>query len=357
MHSVYPVILAGGKGERFWPYSHSGCPKQMLPLTEERSMMEVSVDLARQLAGGNPIHLVIGSNLEAAVRQVFDAHPDVIIVAEPEGRDTCAAVALSAQLIRQINPLGVMTILTADHKISPKDAFIQTVQKAIEVASKGNSLVTLGIKPDRPETGFGYIQVKSKGMAMINTPYEVDRFVEKPDYKTAQDYLQAGNYLWNSGMFVWRADYVWSRLQESQPEMVELFEKAGPIPTSKSTEFLAQFYSQLPKTSIDYGLMEKAPKIHCIPVGFSWDDLGSWTALDRIHPLDDDSNLTVKDTAAFECYNTTVFSTGKPVIAWGLEDMLIAEVDGVTLVCPKDKIPDLKNLLGQMRSAGLDHLL
>lgn len=357
MNSVYPVILAGGKGERFWPYSHSGCPKQMLPLTEERSMMEVAVDLARQLAKGNPIHLVIGSNLETAVRAVFESHPDVVIVAEPEGRDTCAAVALSAQLVRQIDPSGVMTILTADHKIGPKEAFLQTLEKAIEVASRGESLVTLGIKPDRPETGFGYIQVASSGSANANQAYEVECFVEKPSVEKATEYLEAGNYLWNSGMFVWRADYVWSRLSESQAEMVELFENAGPIPTENATAFLAKFYGQLKKISIDYGLMEMAPKIHCVPVGFAWDDLGSWTALERIHPLDAQGNLCLGGAAAFECKDSTVFSTGKPVIAWGMDDILVAEVDGVTLICPKSKVPDLKTLLAQMRAGGLEHLL
>jgi mannose-1-phosphate guanylyltransferase len=352
---VFPVILAGGRGERFWPYSRGTRPKQMLPLTEERSMMEVAVDQARALAGGNPVHLVISANLEPAVQAAFAGEQDVVIVAEPEGRDTAAAVALAAQLVRQRDSQGVMVVLTADHQIGPVSAFRKTIDAAVLAASKGDALLTLGIRPDRPETGFGYVELE--GQAKADEAIAVKRFVEKPDLKTAEEYVSSGRFLWNSGMFVWRVDYFWQQLVLAQPDIAQAFEKAAPLPVKGISDALRGFYPTLKKVSIDYGLLEKAASIQCVPAGFDWDDVGSWTALERIHPLDDRDNLVLGKNLAIDCDRTTVFSTSRSVVAWGLEDILIADVDGVTLVCPKDRVADLKKLLAEIRSHKREDLL
>jgi mannose-1-phosphate guanylyltransferase len=352
---VFPVILAGGKGERFWPYSRSGRPKQMLPLTSDRSMMEIAVDQARALAKGNPVHLVIGSNLENAVKSAFAMEKDVIVVAEPEGRDTAAAVALGAQLVRQRNPEGVMVVLTADHQIGPIHSFQRTLESAVKEAAKGSSLLTLGIRPDRPETGFGYVELK--GVAQADQVADVERFVEKPNLDKAREYVASGRFLWNSGMFVWRVDYFWSCLKGALPEIANLFEAHSPLDIEKISDQLTKFYPMLKKVSIDYGLLEQAPKIQCVPAGFDWDDVGSWTALERIHPLDERGNLNLGQNVVVDCDRSTVFSHARSVVAWGLQDVLIADVDGVTVVCPKDRVADLKNLIAEVRQSGRTDLL
>lgn len=345
---IHPIVMAGGRGERFWPYSNAEHPKQLLPLVTKKTMLEDTLDNIRAFRKGVKTRLIIGRNLEKPVRKLLGKRPGIEVVAEPVGRNTAAAVALACRLIQRVDPQGVMLVLTADHAIKPPAKFAQAMRAAAAIASEGNALVTFGIRPDRPEVGFGYIETdggerKAEGLAS----FAVKRFVEKPDRATAQAYVDSGRFFWNSGMFAWRVDYLWERFRAHQPEIARVFEAAGEL-NPKSPAFarkLAKIYREVPEISIDNGIMEKAPSIRVVVPEFAWDDIGSWPALDRLHAPDAEGNRKVGRCLALEAEGNTLFSENGLVAAFGVRDLLIVQTGEVTLVLPKDKAPRLKELV------------
>ncbi|MDB9743920.1 sugar phosphate nucleotidyltransferase [Fibrobacterales bacterium] len=355
---VFPVILAGGKGERFWPWSTSKRPKQVLPLVDETPMLLRAIEMARALSKGNVIHIIISGNLHDEFTKELLGQNDVRIVTEPEGRDTAAAVALGAALIRQINHLGVMSILTADHYIYPIEEFAKTFEVAANQAFKGESLLTLGVIPTRPDTGFGYLEIAEKAEAL--KPVKVVQFVEKPNIEKATEYKASGKYLWNSGMFLWRVDYFWGIFSNSLPEMASVFESNSKAleGSENPREELKSFYGSLQKISIDFGVMEKAPAIECVPVSFGWEDLGSWDALGAVNPVDENNNIVQGNVVNLDTKNSILFSkANRSVVTFGLDNILVAEIDGVTVVANREKIPDLKALVAHLRENGHESLL
>jgi mannose-1-phosphate guanylyltransferase len=355
---VFPIILAGGKGERFWPWSTSKRPKQVLPLVGDAPMLIRAIEMARVLSKGNMIHIVISGNLHEEFTNELQGQNDIRIVTEPEGRDTAAAVALGAALIKQINSMGVMSILTADHYISPMDEFAKTFEIAANQAFKGESLLTLGVIPTRPDTGFGYLEIAEKGEEL--KPVRVVQFVEKPNVEKATEYLASGKYLWNSGMFLWRVDYFWGVFANSLPEMASVFQANSKAleGSENPREGLKSFYGSLQKISIDFGVMEKAPSIECIPVSFGWEDLGSWDALGSVNPMDQNANITMGSVIPLDTKNSILFSkANRSLVTFGLDNILVAEIDGVTVVANRDKIPDLKVLVAHLRENGHEGLL
>ncbi len=345
---IHPIVMAGGRGERFWPYSNAEHPKQLLPLVTKKTMLEDTLDNIRAFRKGAKTRLIIGKNLEKPVKKLMGKRAGVEVVAEPVGRNTAAAVALACRLIQRTDPQGVMLVLTADHAIKPAAEFARAMRAAESLASEGTSLVTFGTKPDGPEVGFGYIETdgggrKAEGLAS----FAVKRFVEKPDRATAQAYVDSGRFFWNSGMFAWRVDYLWEQFRKHQPGIARIFEAAGEL-NPKSPAFarkLAKIYKEVPETSIDNGIMEKADAIRVVVPEFSWDDIGSWSALDRLHGPDGDGNRRVGQTLALEAKGNTLFSDGGLVAAFGVSDLLIVQTGGVTLALPKDKAPRLKELV------------
>ena len=345
---IHPIVMAGGKGERFWPYSNAEHPKQLLPLVTKKTMLEDTIDNLRKFKKGMKIRLVIGKNLEKPIKKLLGKAQGIEIVAEPMGRNTAAAVALACRLIQREDPKGIMLVLTADHAIAPPAKFAQAMKAAAAVAAEGECLVTFGIKPNRPEVGFGYIETDGdarKAEGLDN--FAVKRFVEKPDRATAQDYVDSGRFFWNSGMFAWRVDYLWEQFRKHQPEIARIFEKAGDL-NPKSAAFagkLAKIYKTVPEISIDNGIMEKADRIRVVVPEFSWDDIGSWSALDRLHKPDTAGNRMVGDCLSLESSNNTLFSETGLVAAFGVSDLLIVQTGGVTLVLPKDMAPRLKEIV------------
>ena len=345
---IHPIVMAGGKGERFWPYSNAEHPKQLLPLVTKKTMLEDTIDNLRKFKKGMKIRLVIGKNLEKPIKKLMGKAQGIEIVAEPVGRNTAAAVALACRLIQREDPQGIMLVLTADHAIAPPAKFAQAMKAASAVAAQGDCLVTFGIKPDRPEVGFGYIETdgdarQSEGL----DNFAVKCFVEKPDRATAQTYVDSGRFFWNSGMFAWRVDYLWEQFRKHQPEIARIFEKAGDL-NPRSASFaakLAKIYKTVPEISIDNGIMEKADRIRVVVPEFSWDDIGSWSALDRLHQADAQGNRMVGDCLSLEASNNTLFSEHGLVAAFGVSDLLIVQTGGVTLVLPKDKASRLKEMV------------
>jgi len=350
---IHPVIMAGGKGERFWPYSNSRHPKQLLPLVTRQSMLEDTLDHVKRLSRQATTRLIIGKNLEKPVKTKLKGRRGVEIVAEPMSKNTAAAIALACRIIQAQDPQGVMIVLTADHAIGPAADFQKALKAAVEVAQKRRSLVTFGIKPTRPDVGFGYVEAQEgqsevQGLAV----HAVKRFHEKPTPEKAREYVESGRFFWNSGMFAWRVDVLWEQFEKHQPDLAKAFVKAGELnPKSKLfADKVKKLYAKLPDLSIDYGIMEKADRIEVIIPEIHWDDIGSWSALDRLHRADAAGNRALGENVLLDTENCTVFADQGLVCTYGVKDLLVVQHEGVTLVIPKDRLPQIKNLVKLVQS-------
>ncbi len=348
---IFPVILAGGKGERFWPYSNQHHPKQFLPLVSDKTMMEDSLELIQALETLGPIFIILSQNLLGPARRLLGKQKGINLIAEPEGRNTAAAIALATRLISQLDPKGVMLVLTADHAIQPKSEFKRAIEVAAKIAVEGKELVTLGIKPNRPEIGYGYIEAEGKHKleSRLKT-YVAKRFHEKPDSETAKSYLDSGRFFWNSGMFVWRVDTLWKEYQKSLPKMVSAFEKYGKLSSKEDVlrGQLVMIYQKLESVSVDVGILENADFIRVVVPKIAWDDIGSWAALDRRLALGKGNNRSVGTWVDLNSKACTIFSTEGLIATYGLEDLLVVKHGDVVLVVKKDKVAELKKLVKKL---------
>ncbi len=345
---IHPVVMAGGKGERFWPYSNAAHPKQLLPLVTRKSMLEDTLANIRALGRTAPVRLVVSANLEKPVKARTRGMRNVITLAEPRGRNTAAAVALAARLIQRVDPKGVMLVLTADHAIGPAKEFARAMKAAAEVAAAGDCLVTFGITPTRAETGYGYVEALPGGILIRGLPVlEVKGFHEKPSAETAAAFVASGRHYWNSGMFAWRVDYLWEQFRRHLPVTAEAFEKAGDLDPKKPgfAAKLRKIYAAIPDISIDYGILEKADRIRMVIPEFAWDDIGAWGALDRRNAPDADGNRALGEAVLLESSGVTAFSDSGLIAAFGVKDLLIVQHGGVTMVVPKSHAPRLKELV------------
>ena len=351
------VIMAGGKGERFWPKSRTSCPKQFLSLTADGdTMIQKTVRRLAPLVAQEDIYIVTNAAyLELIAEQLPDLPPENII-AEPCARNTAPCIGLAAAVIEKKYGEAVMFVLPSDHLIHAEDIYIDTLRKAAEAAKSGENLVTLGITPTYPETGYGYIKyIKGSGE---NGVYAVERFVEKPDLPRAQEYLTDGGYLWNSGMFIWKTSSILGNIRTHMPD---LYEGLQPIVSAYGTAgfdaALQDNFCKLPAESIDFGIMEKAQSIYTIPGNFGWDDVGSWLALERINETDDEGNMLSGDVVNVDSRNCTVCGGARMVAVLGLEDVVIVDTPDAVLVCDKNSTQDIKKVLAQLRAQGRVELL
>jgi mannose-1-phosphate guanylyltransferase/mannose-6-phosphate isomerase len=348
---IHPVVMAGGKGERFWPYSNAKHPKQLLPLVTGQSMLEDTLRNIRALGKTAPARLIVSANLEKPVKLKTRGMKNVVTIAEPQGRNTAAAVALAARLILQKDPKGVMLVLTADHAIGPAKAFDRAMKAAAETAAQGDCLVTFGIPPVRPEVGYGYVEAKGGVGAATKVRglnvFDVAGFHEKPSAEKAMAFLAAGSFYWNSGMFAWRVDYLWEQFRKHLPVTAAAFEKAGTLDPKKPTfkAKLKKIYASIPDISIDYGILEKADRIRMVIPDFTWDDIGAWSSLDRLHAADAAGNRAIGETVQLESSGTTCFSDAGLVATFGVKDLLVVQHEGVTMVVHKSLTPLLKELV------------
>ena len=343
---IHPVILSGGSGSRLWPLSRTAYPKQLLALTSERSLLQETLlrlqglpDLAKPLMVCNHEHRF----LVAEQMREIDVEPQVLML-EPVGRNTAPAIAVAALCLAQRDPEALMLVLASDHVISRVDAFHECAKRAFEVAQSGH-LVTFGIVPSAPETGYGYIQ---RGNELnINGAYQVARFVEKPDTQTAQEYLASGDYFWNSGMFVFPVQKLLEELEAFHPEIL-----------SCCREALTQAYSDLdfyrlheesfaacPSLSIDYALMEKTAHAAVVPSDIGWSDVGSWSALWEHQPKDENGNVSRGETFLHETRNCYVNADRRLVATVGVENLIIAETADAVLIAHKDHAQDVKKVV------------
>lgn len=351
------VIMAGGKGERFWPKSRTDCPKQFLSLTADgETMIQKTVRRLTPLVAQEDIYIVTNAAYLDLIAEQLPDLPQENVIAEPCARNTAPCIGLAAEIIRRKYGEAVMFVLPSDHLIHAEEIYIDTLRKAAEAAEHEQNLVTLGITPTYPETGYGYIRfVKGSGR---NGVYDVECFVEKPDLPTAQTYLNSGEYLWNSGMFIWKASSILANIECYMPD---LYEGLQPIAAAYGTEdfeeVLNENFRTLPAESIDFGIMEKAQHIYTIPGNFGWDDVGSWLALERINQTDDEGNMFSGDVIGVNTRNCTVCGGVRTVAVLGLEDMVIVDTPDALLVCDKNSTQDIKKVLAELRAQGRVELL
>jgi mannose-1-phosphate guanylyltransferase len=354
MNNAYAVILAGGKGERFWPLSTSRRPKQLLSLVGDRALLAQAVDRLHGLIPPERVLVVTNADLVAATRAAAPELPPDNVVGEPVGRDTAPAVALAAALVKARDPRGVFCILTADQVIGNLATFQATLRDALTTAAGRDVLITIGMKPTYPATGFGYIHLGDTAPAEGTTVFRsVRRFVEKPDLATAESYVSSGEYAWNSGMFIWSVAAIEAALRRHAPGLAALInDLLEPIRTGTLEQTLATIYPDMQKISIDYAVMEKADNIIAAEGTFIWDDVGSWPALENHFTPDDCGNTVIGEATLLDAGGNIVFSRDRLTALIGVANLIVVQSEGVTLVCPKDRAQDIKQLVQQVRAAG-----
>lgn len=338
--SLFPVILAGGKGERFWPLSRSGRPKQFLSLDgSSRSLLQATADRLLELSGDwDSLFVITSSHIAEGVRQQLPDLPSQNLLIESEGRDTAAAVAwTSLEIKNRYGEDAIIGFFPADHWIADQKVFADTLSAATQLAANKDAIVTLGIKPTFPSTGYGYIEQGEEIGRFIELPaYHVNRFTEKPNRETAETFLSTGRFSWNSGMFVFRAGVVLKELYTHAPEIIEPLAQHGP-----------DIYPQLPKKSIDYALMEKTNLAYVLPVAFGWDDLGDWNAIERLLKTAENPNVELATHVGLDTQGAIVYASNPEdvIVTIGLEDVVIVRDRNVTLIVKKDRTQEIKQIL------------
>ena len=336
---MIPVILAGGKGERFWPVSRIKRPKQFLSLDGSgRSLLQSTAERLLPLAGSwDGIWVITASHLAAGIKEQLPDLPDANLLVEVEGKDTAPAVAWATlEIAKRHGEDAVVGFFPADHWIAEQDKFLQTLKAAESLAIEHGAIATLGISPSYPSTGYGYIeQGDAVGESDGLTAYNVTRFTEKPDKETAESFIASGKFSWNAGMFIFQAGIALNELRTYAPEIIKPIEETGP-----------SVYPELPKLSIDYAMMEKTQRACVVPVNFTWDDLGDWNAMERLHKLQngDTDNVELgqhvgRDTSGAVVYNT---DDSELVVTIGLEDVVIVRDGNATLIVKKDRTQEIK---------------
>ncbi|MBA7471271.1 Mannose-1-phosphate guanylyltransferase RfbM [subsurface metagenome] len=333
---VKAVIMAGGKGERFWPLSKEKFPKQLLSLIGKRSLLQETVDRLQPLISPQDILVVTRRSLARAIERQLPQIPRKNIISEPVGRNTAPCIGLAAKMIKED---AVMVVLPADHIIKPRRKFLDTLKKAVTLAKETENLITIGIKPTYPATGYGYIEAGTRERRQV---FRVKRFVEKPDKKKAERFLKSGRFFWNSGMFVWRKSVVLEAIGKYMPS---LYQKLQMI----SSKNISKLYPGLPNVSIDYGIMEKAKNSLLIPADFSWEDLGSWESLDKFLSRDKEKNAIIGRVSTIDSQNCIMVNRKGLLSAIGVSDLIIVSTEDVTLVFPKGKGQQVKKLVEKLR--------
>jgi mannose-1-phosphate guanylyltransferase len=348
---AYAVILAGGRGERFWPMSTRLRPKQLLALVGRRALLADAVDRIRSIIPEKRILVITGVDLQDAVRRLLPGLPKANVIGEPCGRDTAAAITLAAALIKARNPNAVFCVLTADHVIGNAAVFRQTLKDAFARATAADVLVTIGLKPAFPSTGFGYIEAGGRLAGPSRTAfYRVRRFVEKPNASIAARYVKAGRFYWNSGMFVWSLS-TWERaLRRHCPPLACLVGTLTPLAGRPGFQSeLKRAYAGLKKISVDYAVMEHADNIVMAEGAFSWDDVGSWSALEKHFPKDKHGNVIVGNGELMESSGNIVVADNGLVALVGVDNMVVVKAGAVTLVCRKDRSQEVKRMVEKLR--------
>jgi mannose-1-phosphate guanylyltransferase len=355
---MYALIMAGGVGSRLWPRSRKQTPKQLLNLTSEQTMFQEAVTRLKPLFKPEQIFVVTGADYVPAMQEQAPDLPAENYVVEPCGHGTAPCIGLAALYLRRLDPEAVMAVLTADHFVEKWGAFRDALATAGRLARQGY-LVTLGIQPTFPATGYGYI-LRDEKLADVEDlqAYGVKRFTEKPDLPTARKFLATGRYYWNSGMFIWRIADVVAEFERQMPALhKQLTDIDAAIGAAQEKEVLERVWRDVENQTIDYGIMEGARNVAVIPVDIGWSDVGSWATLLDILPGDDDGNVVTGRHLGVDTRRTLVYSPHRLVATAGLEDMIVVDTGDALLVCPKDRAQDVKKIVDALKARDEDAYL
>jgi len=358
----FVVILAGGRGERFWPLSRQQRPKHLLKLLGEQSLLQAAVDRVRPLVPWDQLYVITNAAQAPAVRQQLPKLPKANLLIEPCGRDTAPAVTLAAAVIGARRTTAVIAVLPADHVIGQEKKFQQVLADCFDLASRGQVIVTVGIRPTEPHTGYGYIRVGEplpppQGTKPYKTTFfKAERFVEKPDFQTALDYVNSGQYRWNAGMFIWSFVTLTQGLEKHQPQLAAACQRWFKLAGSpKLAKALAQDYPNLRRISIDYALMEHAQNVVVANGDFPWDDLGSWTALARHLKQDAEGNAAVAELVHVDAARNLIFDARTkhrtPIALVGMRDAILVLTDDAALLAHKSQAQKVRELVSKLASS------
>jgi len=347
---LYAAVLAGGKGERFWPLSRRSYPKQFLSVFGDKPMLEETLARIGKLVPPERTLILTGDHLVDLVKQTAPEVPVENVLGEPVSKNTAPAIGLGALALDVKEPGCVMAVLPADHIISDSESFLKDLRKAAKVALEEHRLVTFGIRPTRPETEFGYLRIGAP-LADFEGVFESAGFREKPNLKQAGQLLAAGDYLWNSGIFVWSTTAILEAFELHLPSLKRGLEEVRPLMGGASQdEAVVDFYNSAQKISIDYGVMEKASNVAVVEASFDWDDVGSWLAMERLEEEDSMGNVVRGSTASLNTQNSIVVCEEGLVATLGVSDLLVVRTNDVTLVCRKDRVNEVGKLVEEIKN-------
>lgn len=344
---LYPVVMAGGSGTRFWPLSRVRRPKQFLPLSSTKPLLVETVARLKGLSTLKQTYVVCGRTHAPLVRRLLRGLPPKNVLVEPAARNTAPAIALATWVIGAQDPEAVLAVLPSDHHVANPAAFRAVLERAAKVARDGD-LVTVGIHPTRPETGYGYIRL---GTSIGQGAFRVQAFVEKPDPVTAAEYVSSKEYLWNGGIFVFTARAMKEAFTHHLPDIARVMERLKPrIGTRRFASALQRSFPRLPSVSVDYGVMEKARNIDVVPGDFGWSDVGSFAAIPEVRLTDSSGNVAVGDaTLVLDSAGCVVLGDGRPLVVLGMRDTVVVDAGDAVLVIPRERSQDVRQVVEVLR--------
>ena len=356
---LYAVIMAGGSGTRFWPRSRENRPKQLLNITgsAEGGLLKKTIELIKPILPISRIKIVTILSQADAVKSTVPEIPGENIVSEPLGKNTAPAIGISALLVERDDPDAIMIVLPSDHYIEDKERFHQRIMAGAYQASQGDFLVTIGIPPRGPETGYGYIEAGTV-IDEDNVIYAVKSFHEKPDINTARHFINQGNFFWNSGIFIARASTMLRETAEHLPHTYRwLMKIRASLGKDEESGAVREAYKEMEAISIDYGVIERSKNVLMLLGDFGWNDVGSWPSAAQYWPSDSDNNAFIGELVNLDSSQCIVYSPKKLVALVGVEDLIIVEEDDALLICKKGRSQDVKKLVDKLRSQGRDKIL
>lgn len=355
--NITALIMAGGRGERFWPKSRKNLPKQFLSLTDDgKTMIQLTVERISPLVKLEDIYIATNRDYRQLAIEQLPGIPEENILCEPIGRNTAPCIGLGAVHIAKKYEDALMFVLPSDHLIKFNKMYLTTLEDACKVAELNTNLVTIGITPDYPETGYGYIKFDSH--VTEGRAYKVDRFVEKPTLEVAKEYLASEEYLWNSGMFIWKVSSIMKNMKQFMPDTYTKLNKIkDAIGTPEQDMVLEKEFTAMESQSIDYGIMEKAKDIYILPGTFGWDDVGSWLAVERIKKTNEFGNVVNGNIITVKTKNCIIQGGRKLIATVGLEDLIVVDTDDATLICAKDEAGDIKKVIENLKICNRDEYI
>lgn len=355
MGNVYAIVMAGGRGERFWPLSTARRPKQVLRIFGNKSLIEMTCERISGIVPPGRVLVITSDALAGPLSDALPSVPPENVVGEPVGRDTAAAITLGAALVAARDPSAVLCVVTADALIGAEDQFRSTIREAVALAAANDFLITIGIRPSGPSTGFGYIEAGEKVAVRNGVEFvRAARFVEKPDLPTAREYVAGGRFCWNSGMFVWSLDSFRKALRKHRPALAGVMDRIAAAAASPDgfRPAIEREYAALDRISVDYALMEKADNIVMARGEFPWDDVGAWSSLENHFAADKTGNTALGPCESMDSSGNIVVSEGRLTALIGVDDLVVVNAAGATLVCHKSRVQDVKAMVRRLESSG-----